>query len=103
MPGRDGGRRGKRVANEAWRKRASHAIDELNLRPPIKELGYGPKFREPIENAAYRLDQAFASARISYSVQVPEKTNFLSVKVSESDAVAAKAVVLALVKKDHAI
>jgi hypothetical protein len=103
MPGRDGGRRGKRAATEAWRKRASHAIDELNLRPPTKELGYGPKFREPIENAAYRLDQAFASASIPYAVQVPEKTSFLSVGVSESDAAAAKAIILALVKNDHAI
>jgi hypothetical protein len=90
---------------ETWKKRASHAIDELNLRPPTIELGYKHRFREPIENSAYRLYQALASAGIPYSVKVPKnaRTTYLSVRVSESNGVAARAVIRQLTLRDAAI
>jgi hypothetical protein len=102
LPGRDGGRGRSRPGTEAWKKRASHAVAEVDLRHPTVKLGYSGKFREPLENAAYRLDQAFALNGIAYSVCVPEGHAFLEVTVSKADGARSKDLVNELWKKHAA-
>jgi hypothetical protein len=101
MPGRDGGSRRSRAQVDTWQRRVTHAVPLVDLRPPHDELGYSPRFRERLEDAAYRLDQALAKARIPYSVSVPEGLNYLHIHVSRSDLPAAKQLIGDLKDKDH--
>jgi hypothetical protein len=85
-PGRDGGRRSSKTGGDAWRKRISHAVDLGELRKPTRpRLWFPSRFREPMADTAYRMDQAFAQASIHYAVNVPHGASYFDIFVSAED------------------
>ena len=85
-PGRDGGRRSSKTHGDAWSKRVTHAVDLVELRKPTRpRLGFPSRFREPLTDAAYRMDQAFAQASIPYAVRLPEGARCFDIFVSAED------------------
>jgi hypothetical protein len=105
MPGRDGGRR-KKPDPPLWAKRVSHAVPLSNLINPVetrRQLGYSGRFREPLASAAYRLDQAFATAKIPYSVTAPDSADYLLIVVGEADLESSRKLLMDLQKGDAAV